>query len=102
MSTERDLRKAAALYRDFREAKPARALKRRTIAVPKVSVQIGKVTAIEYRTTHGKKRVLYRHDFKTAARPELHVSPDGRQLLIVGGNYTFTERGIVDGRKRRR
>ena len=24
------------------------------------------------------------------------VSPDGKQLFLIGGNYTFTERGIVD------
>lgn len=94
----RELEQAAELYRDFRERGVGQ-VKRRPIDWPRVAVQIGRVLAIEYETSHGEKPERYRHDFAAWARPELTCSSDGRLLLILPGNFVFTERGIVDTRR---
>lgn len=95
---QRELDQAAQLYGNFRE-RTVGALKRRQVDWPAVSVHIGRVLAIEYETTHGERQTLYRHDFKAWARPEFNASADGRLLLILPGNFVFTERGIVDTRR---
>lgn len=99
--SERELAQAAELYRDFRERDVGLVTKQK-IDWPRVSVAIGRIHAIEYRTTHDDERVLYRHEFKRWAEPDFHVSTDGRHLLILPGNFVFTERGIVDRRFGRR
>lgn len=90
-----EMRRAAELYKGFRERVPQR-IKKIGIQVPRVAVDIGQVEYIGYRTTHGRKLTLYQHDFAAGSRPLLCVSPDGKQLLLIGGRYRFTERGIVD------
>jgi hypothetical protein len=92
---KRDLRAAIAIYENFREKKPKR-LNVINVDIPAVVACIGHVEAIDYRTTHGKKLALYRHDFIVGSRPLLCVSPDGKSLLLLGGRFKFTERGIVD------
>lgn len=97
--SRRELARAARLYQGFRERDVGR-ITRARLEDPRVAVHIGKLRALEYETTHGEKATLYRHDFAAWARPELLVSPNGRQLLILPGNYSFTARGIVDRRRR--
>jgi hypothetical protein len=92
---KRDLHATVALYESFREKKPKR-LNVVRVDIPTVVACIGYVDAIDYTTTHGKKVVPYRHDFVTGSRPLLCVSPDGKSLLLLGGRFKFTERGIVD------
>lgn len=89
------LQAAVALYTNFREKRPKK-LKVVDIDIPTVVACIGHVESIDYTTTHGDKAVLYRHDFVKGSRPLLAVSADGRQLLLIGGRFQFTERGIVD------
>ena len=70
-----------------------------TIAFPKLPKEAfaaGQVLAIEYETVRDGRRERYRHAFARTARPLLAVTFDGRQLLLLGGAYRFTERGIVD------
>lgn len=70
-----------------------------TIAVPEVSevgVVIGDVDGILYTTVRDGVREKYIHKFRASDRPLFVVSPDGRQIHLIGGNYSFTERGIVD------
>lgn len=95
MSKRRRLRAAVELYRSFREREPTK-VGRVTFDCPDVVAVIGHVEAIEYRTTHGRKTTLYRHPFARGSRPLLVVGSDGRQLLLLGGRYRFTDRGIVD------
>lgn len=97
--TRRELVQAARLYQGFRERDVGK-LTRLKVEDPRVAVHIGKVYAIEYETTHGEKGQLYRHNFAAWARPGFLVTPNGRQLLILPGNYSFTARGIVDRRRR--
>lgn len=95
--SQAELEQAAELYHDFRE-RDVGLVTKQPIDWPRVSVAIGKIRAIEYHTTHDEEHVLYRHDFKRWAWPDFQVSTDGRHLLILPGNFVFTERGIVDTR----
>jgi hypothetical protein len=54
------------------------------------------VDGILYSTVRDGVLEKYIHKFRKADRPLFVVSPDGKQLFLVDGNYTFTERGIVD------
>lgn len=75
-----------AKYLDEVEVKP----------LPKVAAKIGHITAICYSTRRDGKLEQYMHEFARVDQPIFAVSPDGTQLLMIGGNYDFTERGIVD------
>lgn len=90
-----ELRAAVSLYESFREKKPKR-LDVINFDVPAAVACIGFVEGIDYRTTHGSDVQPYRHLFAKGSRPLLCVSADGRQLLLLGGRYRFTDRGIVD------
>lgn len=92
---KRDIQRAVAIYRGFREKEPKK-IARVDFEVPRAVAFIGYVEAIKYRTTHGDKVELYEHPFQKGSRPALAVSADGRQLLLIGGRYKFTSRGIVD------
>lgn len=95
MTLKKQIGKAVALYESFRERKPKR-IGKVSMSVPKAVACIGYVEGIDYRTTHGKKVTLYHHDFAPGSRPLFAVSPDGKQLILLGGRFKFTERGIVD------
>lgn len=64
--------------------------------LPAALVVIGDVDFIGYTTRRDGKKEAYEHKFSKAARPLLCVAPDGSQIILVGGQYIFTERGIVD------
>lgn len=64
--------------------------------IPDVGVAIGEVDGILYTTIRDGKKEKYIHKFHAKCRPLFVVSPDGKILCLVGGLYTFTERGIVD------
>jgi hypothetical protein len=65
-------------------------------AVPGVLIAVGTVDGIMYTTVRDGVEEKYVHRFKKSARPLFAVAPDGQQLFILGGEYDFTERGIVD------
>jgi hypothetical protein len=92
---KKEIGKAVQLYESFREKTP-RKIGRIKMPIPKAVACIGYIEALDYRTTHGKTATLYRHDFAPGSRPLFAVSADGRQLLMLGGRFKFTERGIVD------
>lgn len=101
MSREKLLAKAAQLYEGFTglEANSVEAFE---IPQVKAGVLIGEVMEIAYSTVrkHGRsdraKRHYYQHKFKASARPLLATSHDGKVLMIVLGEFEFTERGITD------
>jgi len=64
--------------------------------MPAVGVAIGEVDGILYSTIRDGVLEKYIHKFRKADRPLFVVSPDGSVLYLLGGNYDFTERGIVD------
>jgi hypothetical protein len=92
---KRAIRAAVKLYRSFRESDPKR-IKVVSFDVPEAVMVIGHVEEICYTTTHDGKSVAYRHPFQPGSRPLLCASSDGAQLLLLGGRYKFTDRGIVD------
>lgn len=61
---------------------------------------IGELRVLEYVTKregiNRDKLTRWAHTFRKKSRPLLAVSKDGKQLLIVGGRYEFTEAGIED------
>lgn len=95
-SRNADVRKAADLYERF-SGHEAEAIGRVNVrGIPKVGVAIGTVDGILYTTVRDGQTEKYIHQFKAKDKPLFVVSPDGKQLLMIGGNYDFTERGIVD------
>lgn len=69
--------------------------------VPEVALLIGECEGIMYRTVRvtgrGKPETLqYLHEFSPKSRPQLAASEDGSTLILLGGAYQFTARGIVD------
>lgn len=65
-------------------------------AHPDVLVAIGSCDGILYTTVRDGRTESYIHRFKRSARPLFCVAPDGSTLYLLGGDYDFTERGIVD------
>lgn len=96
LSTRRDVQQAADLYERFSGHQAEVAGRVRVPAMPRVAVAIGTLDFVGYTTVRDGRTEKYIHKFKAADKPVLCVSPDGTQLLLVGGNYDFTERGIVD------
>jgi len=66
------------------------------ISIPEVALKIGQCDGVLYTTVRDGKTEKYIHKFKARSRPLLVTSFDGKQLLMVGGSFRFTERGIVD------
>lgn len=87
------LKRAYKLYSDFRERKPTRA-RRVPYKLPRAVASMGYLDALSYSTTHGKRAVRYQHKFHAGSKPLLCT--DGKVLVIVGGRFHVTDRGIVD------
>lgn len=88
--------RAADLYERFSGHEAEAIGKVRVNPLPRVGVAIGTVDGILYSTVRDGVLEKYIHQFRRADKPLFVVSPDGKQLFLVGGNYSFTERGIID------
>lgn len=64
--------------------------------LPDVMLVVGDIDGVLYTTVRDGKTEKYIHKFKKNCRPLFTVSPDGKQIFMLGGSYDFTERGIVD------
>jgi hypothetical protein len=95
MPSQRDLKKAYALYREFREETPRRG-RQLTFEWPEVVMIMGNLRSVEYDTTRGGKTELYKHNFNAGSRPLLCADGRHGQLYIIEGRYHVTPRGIVD------
>lgn len=95
MTIKKKIKRAIQIFKDFRGDDPDYV---DTIHVEDYSVAmvIGTLDAVMYTTVRDGKKEQYIHQFKARARPLLCTSYDGKQLLLIGGHYNFTERGIVD------
>lgn len=89
----RELARAATLYAGFtgRRGRVARVPLK---PLPRVGLAFGELLELGYASFRDGRP--YRHTFRSQARPLLISSHDGRQLVIVGGRYRFTHRGIED------
>jgi hypothetical protein len=90
------LRQAASLYTKFTGHENVDVVKAKIPDLPKEAVEVGFCDGILYTTVRDGVTEKYIHKFKKSARPLFCVSPDGKQLLLLGGAFTFGERGIVD------
>lgn len=95
VSTERKMKAGVELFEAF-TGHEATHYDRVDLPDMSVCVQIGALDGIAYETTRDGKKQKYFHQFKKAARPVFAVTADGKALVIVGGRFRFTERGIVD------
>lgn len=95
MRLTKSQRKAIELFRNFREREPT-ITREIEINIPEQLIVMGHLESIEYKTTHGKRAKLYRHEFAKGSRPLLCTGTGKNELLLIGGNYHVTERGVVD------
>ena len=95
MSATGSIRRAARLYKGFRERAPKRA---RSIKVklPRAVIVMGHLEAVIYRSTFNGKAARLKHTFAPGSRPLLCAGTGKNQLYIFEGRYRVTDRGIVD------
>lgn len=89
------IKRAADLYRDF-TGHEADYYQNIPVEWPSVGLTFGECTGIMYETVRDGQFEKYLHQFKKSARPLIVASYDGKALALVGGNFRFTDRGIVD------
>jgi len=89
------LDQASELYEEF-TGHDATEIEAHSIAWPKNGLKVGMCDGILYSTVRDGVAEKYIHRFKKSARPTFGVSYDGKKLLLIGGNFRFTDRGIVD------
>lgn len=94
----RDARIAAAsrIYTEFTGHDASEVIEIDKPDFPDTLAVIGDIDGILYTTVRDGITEKYIHKFKKNCRPLFCVSPDGKQLFMLGGSYDFTERGIVD------
>lgn len=61
---------------------------------------VGDLEGVIYRTRDDGQR--YVHEFNKSARPVLYVTDDGKQIYVLAGAYSFTDRGFEDRKRRRK
>ena len=100
MNAREQLTRATRLYKRFtgHDAEPLADVA--APRVPRVGLVVGECDKIDYTTVRDGRTERYTHKFHPGDKPLLVVSPDGKQLLLIGGRFTFTERGIVDHSER--
>lgn len=89
-------RNAADLYQRFTGHDALDEVKIDKPVLPDVMLVVGDIDGIMYTTVRDGVVEKYVHQFKKKASPLFCVSHDGKQIYLVGGEYDFTERGIVD------
>lgn len=87
---------AARLYQRFTGHEPQSLGTVDVPPMPDAVCVIGDCDGVLYTTVRDGRVEKYVHYFRSRDRPLLTVSPDGRQLILVGGRYRFTSRGIID------
>ena len=92
----RGYNKAVKLYRDFHGEHP-RFVDEYDLPAPDVGVYVGPCDGILYTAKIDGKTERLVHEFTGKSRPIFAVSADGRDILLLGGDFQFTERGLVDG-----
>lgn len=96
---QHEIEKAADLYRRFSGHEPESIGSVNLPAQPKTGIVIGTMDGIMYTTVRDGVEEKYIHRFAKRSRPLFVVSPDGKQIFVIGGSFDFTERGIVDSKQ---
>lgn len=89
------VRRAARLYRAFREA-PVKRVRRITVDIPRALANMGHCEFLGYMTTHRGHTALYVHEFAPGSRPLQCAAPGRGQLYLLKGRFKVTGRGITD------
>lgn len=89
------VKNAAQGFKEFTGHNPSH-YKRVKVKPIEVGYKFGKLDGVLYTTKRDGKIEHYIHEFKESAKPDLVSDNDGSQIQIVGGNYRFTDRGIID------
>jgi hypothetical protein len=86
---------ARDLYKDFtgHDATHGQKVK---VRVPAAALKVGSLDGVLYTTVRDGRTEKYIHKFRKASRPVLAAGSDGKSLHVIGGEFEFTERGIVD------
>lgn len=95
LTQQAEITRAGDLYEDFTGHK-ADIIKKITVEHPRTALQFGMCDGIMYETVRDGKKEHYIHKFKKSARPMIGASFDGKKILLIGGNYQFTDAGITD------
>lgn len=91
-----EIEKAGDLYRRFTGHEPGEIGAVQLPAMPKTGIVVGTLDGLLYTTVRDGVEEKYIHKFSKRSKPLFVVSPDGKQIFVIGGEYDFTERGIVD------
>lgn len=97
--TRDELEQAGDLYRRFSGHDPESVGKINLPTPPKAGIVIGTLDGLLYTTVRDGVEEKYIHKFSQRSKPLFVVSPDGKQIFVIGGSYNFTERGIVDSKE---
>jgi hypothetical protein len=93
----RQITAAMKLYKNFSGHEPELVGKTSKPKIPSVGIVIGELDGVAYETVRDGKTEKYFHQFNKRIRPLLVSSFDGASIYILGGEYDFTQDGIVDG-----
>lgn len=94
MSDSAEIDAARARFKSFhkREPREGELVSVQKPGVNPICLEVGELVGIAYKASGDGKR--YYHDFgKRKAR--VFVTADGRQVFLIGGDYTFTDRGFI-------
>lgn len=89
------LKEASARFEEF-SGHQAKFIDERGLKKMDVGFKIGTIDFIGYTTKRDGRVEKYVHKFKKKCQPILASNYDGKYISVVGGNYHFTDRGIVD------
>jgi hypothetical protein len=90
----KEVRRAANLYEDFTGHAATEVREIPVRPLPKTALAVGRLVMVGYESNRDGK--LYKHTFRESSRPLLLAAHDGKQVVIAGGRYAFTDAGIVD------
>lgn len=88
--------RAAHAFEDFTGRKPRKVRRTKLDSQDVVGWEMGPAVGVAYEAVRDGEKAQYFHEFAKQARPALVARDDGKQLYLVDGKYTVTERGIED------
>jgi hypothetical protein len=92
----RKMNLGVSLFKKFRGEEPEYIDKIPMPKIPSTCFVIGDCDGILYTTIRDGKKESYIHKFSKNCRPCLVSGYDGKSIHLLGGDYDFTEDGIVD------
>lgn len=92
------IEQAALSFQTFTGMNPGESVRVKIPVLPKAIAVQGQVDYIGYTTVRDGIEEHYEHKFAKHSKP-LMCANIGGQLVLIGENYQFTDRGIVDNPK---